>query len=229
MSVVIRDDDPLLAPTFLFRFSAPLRRYDLTTEKLPTPLQLGEEYRLPNFAELEGRPAFAELRAAWGPRGLLLQLWVRGKRQSVWCRESRPEDSDGLQVLIDTRDTKSIHRAGRFQHSFYLLPQGSGRGFGEGAGVPMAIPRCRELPAPAPTGSLQVRSRQFDDGYQLDALVAASALTGWDPEQHARIGFSYLLRDRELGHQAFTIGDEFPVTSDPSLWGSLDLLKDGAT
>ena len=219
-------EEPLLAPTFLFRFAAPLRQYPgLETEQLPAPLKLGKEFRLTNFTELESHPGYADFRAAWSSRGLLFQLRVTGKKQNVWCRESRPEDSDGLQVLIDTRDTKTVHRAGRFQHSFYLLPQGNGQRFGGGVGVPMAIPRCRELPGPAPAGSLQVRSKEVAGGYVMDALVGASALTGWDPDEHQRIGFTYMLRDRELGNQTFTIGDEFPVTSNPSLWGSLDLLS----
>lgn len=217
------NDSPLIAPTFLFRFCAPVRRFDLEREQLPARLKLGPEYALPNFRELEKRTSFGELRMAWAPRGLLFRLSVRGKQQTAWCRESRPEDSDGLQVLIDTRDTKTIHRAGRFQHSFFLLPQGSGRNFGDGIGVPMALPRCRELPGPAPAGSLQVRSRAVKDGYTMEALVGASAMTGWDPSEHGQIGFSYLLRDRELGIQSFTIGDEFGFVADPSLWGSLSL------
>ena len=216
-------DSPLIAPTFLFRFCAPARSYKLDSEQLPVNLKLGPEHTLPHFRELENRSGFAEMRMAWSPRGLLFRLAVRGKEQSIWCRESRPEDSDGLQVLIDTRDTKSIHRANRFQHSFYLLPQGSGRNFGDGIGVPMALPRCRELPGPAPAGSLQVRSRSTKSGYVMEALVGASALTGWDPSEHGQIGFAYLLRDRELGNQSFTIGDEFGFVGDPSLWGSLSL------
>lgn len=215
---------PLLSPSFLFRYAAPIRPADLERPALPSPLKLGTEHRLASFAELEGRPEFGELRVAWSPAGLLFQLRVRGKKQAVWCRESRPEDSDALQLLIDTRDTKTIHRAGRFQHSFYVLPQGSGQQFGQAAVVPMAIPRARELPAPAPSGSLQARSQVKPDGYVLDVLISASALTGWDVEEHRRIGFSYVLRDRELGSQTFTVGEEFPVVSDPSLWGSLDLV-----
>ena len=220
--------EPLLAPTFLFQFSAPLSCYPgLDVERLPSPLKLGKQYKLPDFEGLAvQRPPFADVRAAWGPQGLLFQIHVSGKKQSVWCRESRPEDSDGLQVFIDTRNTKTVHRAGRFHHCFYLLPQGNGQRFGEGMGVPMAIERCRELPGPAPAGSLQVRSKQTENGYQMDAMIGASALTGWDPSEHHHVGFSYILRDREFGKQSFTIGDEFPVTSDPTLWGSLELIPE---
>ena len=116
---------PLLAPTFLFRFSVPCLYYQSawTAEgiKLPDP------YRLPCFAELEDKPFFADLRAAWNNEGLYLTVRVEGKKQAPWCRESRLDDSDGLQVWVDTRDTRNVHRASRFCHRFVFLPAGGGR------------------------------------------------------------------------------------------------------
>jgi hypothetical protein len=31
--------------------------------------------------------------------------------------------------------------------------------------------------------------------------------------------------DRELGWQTFTVGQELPFVDDPSLWGTLDLVR----
>ena len=44
-----------------------------------------------------------------------------------------------------------------------------------------------------------------------------------------RLGFSYLIADRELGSQSLAIGPEFPVLEDPSLWGTLELFADDET
>ena len=85
------------------------------------------------------------------------------------------------------------------------------------------IARARELPKPAPRGSLQVLSEKRIDGYVLHAQIAAEAITGYDPTEHPRMGFSYAVTDREKGWQTFSVGPEFPFLSDPSLWGTLEL------
>jgi len=92
----------------------------------PQSALLGDEYLLPRFGTLDGQRQFAELRAAWNPQGLVFDLRVPGKQQALWCRQSRMEDSDGLQIWIDTRDAHNIHRATRFCHRFVCLPQGGG-------------------------------------------------------------------------------------------------------
>jgi hypothetical protein len=215
--------EPLLSPTFLFRFSAPC----LAAKELwpQGGLQLAEKHRLPSFGELEGRPLFADVRGAWGPRGLSFWIQVTGKRQMPWCRDSRLEDSDGLCVWIDTRNTKNIHRASRFCHRFVFLPTGGGRRLEEPVAAAMPINRAKEHPKPPLADSLKVRSEQRVGGYLLEAHVAASALTGFDPDEHPRIGFAYAVIDRELGWQTFTVGPEFPFMEDPSLWGELELMR----
>ena len=63
--------------------------------------------------------------------------------------------------------------------------------------------------------------------FHFGTLLALRMATGWDPNEHHHLGFSYIMRDREFGKQSFAIGDEFPVASDPTLWGSLELIPDG--
>jgi hypothetical protein len=179
-----------------------------------------------SFGELDGRPVFADLRMAWNEKGLALDLRVAGKKQPPWCRESRLEDSDGLQIWIDTRDAHNIHRASRFCHYFALLPAGSGAGFSQPTAALVPIHRARENPRPVESGQIQVRSQRRKGGYVLQAFLPAEALTGYDPEEQPRIGFSYAVIDRELGWQTFSIGPEFPFQEDPSLWGTLELVRD---
>jgi len=213
--------EPLLAPTFLFRFCVPCRRCaPLWPAKA---VELGPQYALPSFSELEGRPKFADLRAAWSDEGLLFTVQVSGKRQSVWSRSSRIEDSDGLHVWIDTRDTHNIHRASRFCHRFAFLPTGGGAAENEPLGRLLMINRARENPKSVADATLRVRADMGPGGYTLQALIPAAALTGYEPAEHPRLGFTYAVIDRELGWQTFTLGSEFPIDEDPSLWGSLEL------
>ncbi len=212
----------LLASTFLFRFStACYYRPKLWTE--PT-LKLSDKHVLPSFSELEGRKLFADVRAAWSEEGMALAVQVAGKAQAPWCRSTRMEDSDGLQVWIDTRDAHNVHRANRFCHRFQFLPSGGGPRLDEPVAALFPIHRAKESPKPIDPKLLRVRSRTLGDGYQLEVLIPATTLTGFAPADHPRLGFTYAVVDRELGWQTFSVGPEFPFVEDPSLWGTLELV-----
>lgn len=216
-------DDALLQPTFLFRFKAPcLYKRSLWAAAKPA---LDASYQLPSFGELEGRPLFADVRAAWNKAGLMFIVRARGKRQSPWCRATRLDESDGLHLWIDTRDTRNIHRASRFCHRFVFTPAGGGRHSSEPVAELIPIHRAREQPQPIAENLLRIRSERRVDGYVLQGLVPAAALTGFDPSEHPRLGFTYAVVDRELGWQTFSVGPEFPISDDPTLWGTLELVR----
>jgi hypothetical protein len=207
----------------LFRFAAPCLRTD---EKWSAAgLKLAENHRLPCFAELSGKKSFADVRLAWNEQGIALNVIVRGKEQPPWCRDSRIDDSDGVQFFIDTRNTQNIHRAGRFCHRFAFLPVGSGRKLDEPLAVLLAINRAKESPREIDPGALKIRCQRLPDGYLIEGLIPAAALTGYSPADQPAIGFSYAAIDRELGWQTFSVGPELPFIDDPSLWGTLDLVR----
>jgi hypothetical protein len=91
----------------------------------------------------------------------------------------------------------------------------------------LLINRARESPKPIRQGLLRVRSEKRVDGYLLEAFLPAAALTGFDPAEHPRLGFTYAVIDRELGDQTFSCGPEFSYQDDPSLWASLELVRQG--
>jgi hypothetical protein len=216
-------EGPILAPTFLFRFSVPC----FYTKKKWTKkgISLEEKHTLASFGELEGRPLFASVKTGWNETGIAFEVRVQGKKQPPWCRESRVDDSDGLAVWIDTRDTHNIHRAGKFCHQFIFLPQGSGTGLDEPTARMVEIHRAKESPKTIEQSLLKVRSEKRIDGYILEAFIPAKAITGFGPSEYSKLGFNYAVVDRELGWQTFTIGPEFPIGEDPSLWGTLELVE----
>jgi hypothetical protein len=215
--------DPLLPTRFVFRFAVSCRYAE--TLWGPQGLTLGEEYRLPTLSELDGRSSFADVRAAWNQKGIAFTVSVTGKKHPLWCRESKPDDSDGLQVWIDTRDTHNIHRASRFCHRFVFLPAGGGRQNADPVADQLLVERARENSSPIRPGTLGVKSVVKADGYQMSAVIPTSGLTGYQPDEHPRLGFTYFLFDREFGEQSFSMGSEFPFAADPSLWGTLELVR----
>ncbi len=208
--------------TALFRFAVPC--HFTKSGWTARGLRLTAAHRLPHCAAIDGQEAWAQLSAGWNPQGLAFRLQVQSKQQPLACDRDKPLESDRLELWIDTRDTHTVHRAGRFCHHFLFLPTGAGRRRDEPLGGILPIARARENPRPVPSGSVQVRSRQQPGGYSLDAWIGAEALTGFDPEEHPRLGFTYAVHDAELGVQTFNCSPELPFASDPSLWATLELL-----
>jgi hypothetical protein len=215
----------LLPHRFLFRYSLPVQ-YE---RKLPRgggkQPGLTAAQRLPDFSALDDAPHFGDLRLAWNEQGLAISVEVRGKKQPLVVDPRAPDLADGLQVWIDTRNTQNIHRASRFCHQFCLLPRGGGMDEKAPLGVQLAIARAREPTPLCDPAEIGLVADVAKDGYRLDAWLPASVLHGYDPEAQPRLGFYYCLRDAELGEQTFSVGSEFPFAFDPSLWGTLELLK----
>lgn len=218
----------LLAPRFLFRFAVPIQRK--TPIWSATGVTLDESYRLPNLAALDSGTAnqeqsFADVRMAWDKQGLAITLKVEGKRQPPWCRETRLEESDGLELWIDTRATHNIHRASKYCHRFVFLPMGAGRRDEDPLADQALINRARENARPVRPRELQVVSKIGKTGYELAAFVPAVALTGYDPANHRTLGFTYSVLDRELGLATFATGPAFPFDEDPSCWATLEMVE----
>ncbi len=223
------ESNTLLAPRFLFRFSVPVLPRDPIWK--PGGVELDESYQLLDLAELDHgtdnrERTFADVRMAWGREGLTFNVRVDGKKQPLWCRDERLEDSDGFQVWIDTRATLNIHRASRYCHRYAFLPAGGGRGHQEAVADQLLINRARENARPVRPRELQVASHVTKSGYWMAAFVPAGALAGYDPQQHRQIGFTYAVFDRELGMQTFATGPAFPFDEDPTCWAVVELVED---
>jgi hypothetical protein len=178
-------DPALLPPRQFFRFSADVKRCDpLWTA---AGVKLDDRYDLPTLADLDGRPSFAAVRMAWSEAGLAWQVEVAGKSQAPWCRDSRLDESDGLQVWVDTRATFNIHRASRFCHRFACLPCGGGSGGKEPVADQLLINRARENARPVRPRELQVKSAITKSGYRLAMFASSAALGGSLPAPTSRL------------------------------------------
>ncbi len=208
---------------FLFRFAHPCLRMDaVPLAKGDDLLDLPERCRVEDLTAAEGRPPFAEVRVAWNERGLALQLVVRGKEKPPQASAARPRQSDGLTLWIDTRDARTSHRASRFCHQFHFLATGGGPDGTDPAFVQSKINRASQDARLVDSDAALLRLHQRN-GYRLEAFLPAEALTGFDPEQHPRLGFFYVVFDAEHGEQFLSAGPEFPYAEDPTLWEVLEL------
>ncbi|MEM6980004.1 MAG: hypothetical protein AAF539_10085 [Planctomycetota bacterium] len=215
----------LVDPTCLFTFEVRILRQSLDWTR--SGLSLPQACRVPSFSALAGGPIFGDLRLAWAPEGLGFSLAIAGKRQMPWCRETRLDESDGLHLWFDTRNSPNIHRATQHCHRFLFLPAGGGPRREKPVAVWVPINRARANPKPVDPKSLLIHAVPKHDGYEMSGLIPANALTGYDPLDQSRLGFYYRITDRERGDQSLSLSTDFPVEEDPSLWGRASLLQVG--
>ncbi|MFK7736859.1 MAG: hypothetical protein AB8B50_12565 [Pirellulaceae bacterium] len=217
-----QEETPLIDPSMLVRVKLRAHRFDRPFTDRPEALP--DEAILPCLSsELAGDAKFAQVRVAVGPNAIFFQADVQGKGQLPWCRESRLEDSDGLHVWIDTRNSKEIHRATKFCHRFGFAPMGRG----PKADLPFVgwapINRARETPPPPPDDQMAIRGRVSEGRYRLVAALHFDALNGIDVQDFPTVGFYFAVADRELGWQSLALQPDLPVMDNPSLWAQLQI------
>ena len=215
----------LLPHRFLFRYSLPVKLVARLPRRGKDLLKLSAAHALADFSELDAAKRFGEIRMAWNDGGIGVSVAVTGKQRSLACPATAPTEADGLQIWVDTRNTQNIHRASRFCHHFCLLPAGGGPKSDQPLAIQLPIARAREDAPQTHAVDIQVRSKVTSTGYQLEAWIPASALHGFDAESSQQLGFYYLLQDAELGQQFPSVGPDFPIAHDPSMWLTIDLAR----
>jgi hypothetical protein len=188
-------------------------------------IDLPESARLHNLAQLDGAKNFADVRLGWNEFGLAIQVVVKGKEQPLVGDSDRPRSCDGLSLWIDTRDSRASHRASRFCHHFLFLAAGGGADKDEPFVAQAKINRAQQDAPMANLAEVPFRTHRLKGGYRLEAFLPAAALSGYDPQEHPRLGVYYVVRDQELGDQFLSVNWDFPFSDDPSLWAVLELVK----
>lgn len=218
----------IISNRFLFHFALPCQ-YLSELEKRES---LPETHRLIDLDFLEQETqdieAVQDIRGAWNASGIALEFFVTGKKQAPWCQPNRPEESDRVEIWLDTRNVQNVHRANRFCHRFLCLPAGSGKNGELGAIFTLPINRAKQRPAEIPRGVLQISSKILPDGYSLYIFLSKKGLTGYEPKEFHDLGIAWEIVDHELGTRTLTVGNPFPYQEDPSLWYTLSLQEKNA-
>ncbi|NQV23651.1 MAG: hypothetical protein HQ518_04710 [Rhodopirellula sp.] len=214
----------VIPATFSFRFALPLQRVDALPLKGKQLLKLDENCRLfwpgSDLSEVE-QPL--QLSAAWNPQGIAIAAQVSRKQHPAVSDINRPDETDAVQIWINTRNTTTIHRANRLCHHFCLLPNGGGDDGLEPVVRQLPIARATEDATIFPPEAFTIRSERSADGYIIEAWLPAECLNGFDATESKQLAFYAMLRDSELGDHCLTVDSAFPFASDPSLWQTLDL------
>jgi len=217
---------PLLPQAFWFRLAVPCTRVDdLPRTKGARLLGLPPSCRLPEMSRLDGKAPWADVRVAWNPAGLAVEVCAEGDLAALDSMRY-PDGVYGVHVWVDTRDTRDVSRATRFCHRFDAkLASGKGKG---GLAVEVAQRTIARAVADAPLcrpEALTARVERLKTVWRLELFLPAAVLHGFDPETNRRLGFVYQVTDPERGDQFLGVGREFPIGENPSLWATLELCE----
>lgn len=217
---------PLIPQAFWFRVALACPRIDGIPREGAKGrlLDLPATAAFPELTQLEGRPSWAEIRMAWNPKGLGIAVEVTGKAGPIGADPDDPTFSDGIQICLDTRDSRDVHRATRFCHRFSANLAATRDGSKlKVAVLQRSIHRAQAEPPRAKPESILSRAEKTRAGWRLELFFAADALHGFDPETNRRFGIMMQVTDPARGDQFLGVGREFPIIDDPSLWATLEL------
>lgn len=215
----------LIPNRFLFDFEFPLV-YRRQLPKIDGDLaDWPDECLLPKLGEIDGRRDFADVWCAWNEQGIAVACQVAEKRRPLQCDPASFKTGDNLRLCLDMRDARGNKRATRFCQQFYFLPSGGGPNCKSACAGTAKFERAREDAPVVRAELMEVASRVTKTAYALEAFIPAQSLTGFDPDQHPRIGFYYILEDGDHGQQYLTVGDDLNWWLDPSTWAAAVLHK----
>jgi hypothetical protein len=217
---------PLLPQAFWFRLAVPCTRIDdLPRAQGTRLLGLPPTCRLPEMSRLDGKEPWADVRVAWNPAGLAVEVNAEGGLAALDAPE-QPDGLYGVRVWVDTRDTRDVSRATRFCHRFDArLTRGKGRGGLDVVVEPRTIARAVADAPQCRPDALTARAERLKNAWRVELFLPAAALNGFDSETNRRLGFVYQVTDPERDDQFLGIGREFPIGENPSLWATLELLE----
>ncbi|MFO8081927.1 MAG: hypothetical protein R6V07_16720 [Armatimonadota bacterium] len=187
------------------------------------------EQLAPPLSELSGGEQFASLSLAWNERGLYLAVEVpKPERAQVVTNRESPGSGDAIELLIDTRGSRTSHRANQFCSHLIILPTPPGELREEPVIFQEPIRRALQRAPQIDLNAVRLASRIDEDGYCIEAAFEPDALHGYDPAAGLRIGMAVVIHDIHHGRQYWGTSPDVPWKRDPSTWGIVEHCGAGA-
>jgi len=175
-------------------------------------------YKLPDLSALVGDESFADVGFAWNEEGLIFRFEVKIPFEVALYPDI--QESDTVEVFIDTRDVKTSGFATKFCHHFYF----SAEEVDGKMGAEISRFRTDDSHPLSDHNDLIIKSKISNSSYTIDAFIPAMSLFGYEPHDFKRIGFTYRINRRGDTPQEFSVKtEEFRIEEQPSLWASINL------
>ncbi len=206
----------IIPPAFLFRHAISLPEINELPHKRGNLLKLPESASIPDLSFEQKSGKWGNVKLAWNKNGLGIGLKVDQKQHPTTA-------SEYIQVWIDTRDTKTVHRANRYCHSFQFRPTRNPEKQNQPYCEQLTIHRAQADAPMCELSEILLWAKINPTGYELESWLPASVLNGFEPSAYPQLGFYYAIFDSELGEQFMIVDHEFPFAQDPGLWATMRL------
>lgn len=213
----------IVPPSFLFQYQLSIPRIDELPRKKGGRLQLPDAAQVFVPATMNEVAAGLDVRLAWNPHGLGMELIVHGKKSEISGRRHDLKHSDHVLVFIDTRHTANVHRATQFCTALQILPSDEAAN---------DHPTVQFIDIAQQRGTLREKDAKgvliavdpVSDGYRMELWIPVAQMPGFaETPEIGHLGFYVVVEDTELGQLPLSIGDDFPIAHDPSTWLQLNL------
>lgn len=212
-----------LKPVNFFQLQLDCRKLPSAGKKMNGEFRISErnldEYSLPTTGFLTKDLVFAEVALGWSIEGI--EAYIKVGCPFIKACYPQVASGDSVELFIDTRDIKTSGYNTRFCHHFFFFPEAlEGKRAGE-----LTRFRSEDAHDLCDPDELKVKAALKKDQYTLQAYIPASCLHGYDPEQYQYLGFTYRINHGGRSQHFSVVSDEFRLEQQPSLWGSLKLIK----
>jgi len=213
----------IVPPSFLFHYQLSVPRIDDLPRKKGGRLQLPDAARVFVPATMNEGAAGFDLRLAWNPDGLGIELIVLGRNSEISGRRHDLKHSDHVLVFVDTRHTANVHRATQFCTALQILPSDEAA-HDQPTVQFIDIAQQRGTHREQDANGAVIAVESVSDGYRMELWIPAEQMPGFaEVPEIGHLGFYIVVEDTELGQLPLSIGDDFPIAHDPSLWLQLKL------
>jgi hypothetical protein len=198
-----------LSPHFFFSYEVDLHPFEGKFEK---------RHLLPPLSLLVEEKPFAKVSMGWSHDALFFRIQCSMTEGKV--NPSRLEESDTIELFIDTKRLEDVRTTHRFCHHFCLFSEPI-----EGVQV-KEITRFRtEDSHPLAAGvDLEAKVVKMKGGYEAFLRIGKGALVGYEPEEGRFLGFTYRIRRSKGAPQHFGLSSsDISIEYYPYLWTALKL------
>ncbi len=165
---------------------------------------------------------FADMSFCWDESGLYFNVFFKKKCEDSFYPEYQKGDS--VEIFIDTRDFKKANSLTEFCHHFVFLPQKEGT---DVIGHEVTRFPSESAHPLADSSLLTGKTVHKSYSYEMEIVIPAKALTGFDPKQFPQLGFTYRINRYKMPPQHFSVSSKFfSFEMRPELWSSIECVKD---
>jgi hypothetical protein len=198
-----------LSPHFFYSYEVDLHPFEGKFER---------RHLLPPLSLLIEEKPFAKVWVGWTRDALFFRFDCEETEGKV--NPSRLQESDTIELFIDTKRPKNVRTTHRFIHHFCLFSEPI-----DGVFV-KEITRFRtEDSHPLSQGAdIEAKVVKKKGGYEAFLRIGKGSLVGYEPEEGRFLGLTYRIRRTKGAPQHFGLSSsDFSVEYYPYLWTALKL------